>query len=510
NSKGNKVLYAFCYAYLILLFGFLAFTMSATFAPVFVSSGMRAEFFGIVISISQLIMLVFGFSLFIGRLYVSNDNEKIGYMPFTANQIFWAKFMSTYVWLFAINFIILLFSFIGYTITCGFSGLLVLAFLVALILAPIFPMLLSSIITVIILPIYNVIKKNKIVLTVVCVALICVALYYYFQIVGGDMFAVNGEDISLSNSAITTINLLSNILFFNTLIGKIAATTFTYLDSLLLLLTIGALVCLNVFLAKYIIEKSNKQIYETSQSDIKSQVGFGSSTEKTIIKKEFLSIVRFPSLMIYCSAGVILPPLFLIFANDLLAVSEIFQPLIVFSIITFMGASMQMFALSSFTREGEQFYLTKTLPISLKKLADIKVKVAFITNIFTQIASFVACLFVCNMSFAMYILVFALSIIISNAIIYFDVLFDAKKPRLIWDSIYYAMQNNTNTLKSLAITSLFIIVVGIVFAICFFTLDINSAIVVTWILAYIVGIALFIFARKLYNKNVEKYLIEIE
>ncbi len=517
NTKGNKklsgrmkALYVFCFAYLAIIFALFSYLMASSYAPVFAKADLEPQFFGIVCLIAQAVMLIFGFALFIGRLYVSNDNEKIGFMPLTANQKFWAKFMATYIWLFAINFIILLFAFIGYIVSVGFNGWMILGFLIALLVGPMFSMLIASIITVIIMPIYNVLKKNKIVLSVVAIGAICVAIYYYFKFFSSDWFGVDENEIVLSNYAINVISTICNIFYFNLVIGKVIAGGLMPLDVLIFVGIIAVLVLLNVFIAKHIVEQSEKKTYETSESGIKNQIGFGGDLQKTIMKKEFLSMVRFPSLMIYCSASLILPPIFLVFFTNLTQFAPEFQALIVFAIVTFMGAGLQYFALSSFTREGEQFYLTKTLPISLKKLADIKVSVACAVSLITQVICIIVCLFVTTMPWYMYFVVFGLSIVVSTAMVYFDVLIDAKTPRLVWESIYVAMQNNMNVLKSMIVSSLYTIILGVVFFILLSTVSFDLCLIVTWSLAWVLGILLFFYAKKLYNANVEKYLNDVE
>ncbi|MBQ8749763.1 MAG: hypothetical protein IJZ29_04785 [Clostridia bacterium] len=509
-SKGTKILYACCYLYLVIILAVISYSLSSTYAPAFTDASLVAEFFCVVFTMSQIVMLVFGFVLFIGRLYASNDNDIIGYMPLSENQIFWAKFMATYVWLFVINAIILISAFIGYAISCGFGFLLVICLILSLIIAPIFPMLLASIITTIIMPFYNALKKNKIILSVVCIALICIALYFYFQMIGSNLIAFDGEQIVLSNTAISAINLLADILFFNTILGEIVIAGFTFVDFIILIVSYALLISINVLIAKFVMRKATRNSYEESNTEINNQVKLGASINKTVLKKEFLSIVRFPSLMIYCSANLILPPLLILFSNQIFVGLDYLMPYIVFMIMTFLGSSLQMFALSSFTREREQFHFTKTLPISFKELANIKVKVALIVNVVSQILSIIACMFVMSMTFYMYIVVFVLSFIVSTAISYLDVLFDAKNPKLNWESIYTAMQNNINSVKSLAISSLFLLVFGLCFVICYFALSTIYADLIVWGVGYLLGIALLIIANKTYNKNIEKYIKEIE
>lgn len=509
-SSKMKALYVLCFVYIAIVLAGFAYLMSATYAPVFVKSNLEPQFFGMVFLIAQVVMLVFGFALFIGRLYVSNDNEKIGFMPLSSNQKFWAKFMATYIWLFGINFVILLLAFIAFIVNVGFNALLILGFLIALLVGPMFSMLIASIITVIVMPIYNVLKKNKIVLSVVAVGAICVAVYYYFKLFSGDLFGVDENEIVLSNYAINLMTTICNIFYFNFVIGKIIAGGFTIVDAVIFIAIIAVLIVLNAFIAKYIVEKSEKKTYESSESEIKNQIGLGENIEKTIMKKEFLSMIRFPSLMIYCSASLILPPIFLVLSTNLTLFNASYQALIVFAIVTFMGAGLQYFALSSFTREGEQFYLTKTLPLSLKKLADIKVSVACSVNLITQAISIIVCLFVTSMPWYMYIVVFGLSIVVSTAIVYFDVLFDAKNPKLVWESIYVAMQNNMNVLKSMAISTLYTIILGIAFLVLARFVNFDLCLIIVWSLAWILGVALLFYAKKKYNANVAKYLENIE
>lgn len=510
SSAKMKTMYIICFAYLGAIFAIFSYLMASTYAPLFVQSNLVPQFFCIVLLCAQLVMLIFGFALFIGRLYISNDNEKIGYMPFTANQKFWAKLMATYVWLFAINLVILLSAFVGYIVAVGFNALMILGFIIALLVGPLLSMLFASIITVIILPIYNVLKKNKIVLSVVAVAVLCVAIYYYFKVFSSDLFGAEGAQIVLSGYAINLITTICNIFYVNLFIGKIVAGTFALLDALFLVLTLVALIGLNVIIAKYITDKAEKKTYEESESGIKNQMGLGLNADIALIKKELLSIIRFPSLMIYCSASLILPPLFLAFFTNITALPTSFQALLVFAIVTFVGSGMQMFALSSFTREGEQFYLTKTLPISLKRVADIKATFAFLVSLATEMVAIIVCLFVTNLEWYMFFVIFGLSIIVSMAMIYFDVLFDAKSPRLVWDSIYNAMQNNMNVTKSVVVSSLYTLILVAVFIILLNTVPLQMCLISVWSLAWVLGVLMLFYAKKLYSTKIEEYLNRIE
>lgn len=512
-SMKTKVLYGFVYAYLIGLMFFMCNTAIKAFAPSFIAQDLTAELFSLVLLVSQIAMLVLGFALFIGRLYVSDDNEKIGYMPLSANQIFWAKFMSSFVWFFAINFVILTSCLIGYLSVASFSGQLLLAYLLALIFAPLFSMLLSCILAVIIIPVFNKLKKNKIILSVVLITLICVVFYYYFKLINSEFFLPDAETglIALSTSAVATIKSIANIFFFNTAIGQVVNGTASFENMCLFVVYYVALFIINAIIGRYIVDKSNKKSYEKAEDIVKNQLSLGVDAEKALLKKELITLARFPSFLVYCSVSLILAPiaLFFLFSNDTSAVGA-FAPLVLFALLIFLCGGMQMFALSSFTREGGQFYFTKTLPLTFKQIANIKLKIALFANYVCLALSLIVALLFANLAWYMYIIIFSIVTIVSTALAILSTLYDAKSPRLVWENIYSALQNNISSLKILLIAMTIIIAFAIVFVLTMFTLPPLFASILSWSISATIAIVLLCISVKKYRKNIEKYLQEVE
>ena len=517
-SKSGKVGIAIAFVYLGLMFGFMIVMSVLSLGGVFVGEGLTQQFIALMLGIDQIVLIVFGVALIIGTLYLANDYDLLSTFPVSNTVVFWAKLAKVYVVLAGISLYICLVSGITLATITSMGILYYFMLLVCALLAPILSICIATLLIIGIMPVLNALRKYKIVLSLIGLALICVALYFYFQLFSTDFFAFDEESaITLSTYAISVINGICNFVFFDFAMGGLILGQSILINLLIVLAVSIGLIVINTLLAKFTIKKAIDRLHEQTDELTVSRLTDSVDRKNVLLKREWLSIVRFPSLLFYCSVSIFLPPILLSFISSSgntfpLVGNDMFASLTVFAIIIFMGESLQFFGLSSFTREGSSFELLKTLPVSMKEISNTKVKVALFSTIITIVACLVVGIIVFNLQWYYVALIGLSSVLFSVGVAYLTVLLDAKHPRLEWDNIYNALQNNPNSIKLMGISALLLLAMAGVALLCLFVIPMSMLLmnVIIWGFIFALSLVFAVTLKNRYNKYIELYLNKIE
>jgi len=254
---------------------------------------------------------------------------------------------------------------------------------------------------------------------------------------------------------------------------------------------------------------------ESGENINKNQLNLEKNTFLTLLKREWLSISRYPSLFIYCAINVILTPIMIFMmggAMNGIVLNESIMAFEVLAVVVFFGASMQMLSISAFTREGENFYTLKALPLSLKKQAWVKIVFAAIPSIFTALVSSICGVIAFNIAWYYFLIIFVIGSLVSVALVFITTLVDAKAPRLHYDTIYSALQNHPASIIAMAINSAFIVVVILLFLLLtmLIKIDIVISIIILWCFISIYAISLLVVSIVKFNKSIDDYLNLVE
>jgi ABC-2 type transport system permease protein len=485
-------------------------------SPIYVKEGLSIQFINIVYIAIEIVLMIFSFFLIINSLYFSKENKILMTLPIKYSTIYFSKMVSIYIYLCAISFLLVMSSSITFGIMYNMSFFFYLFSFLSVFILPIYSICISSFIVFIVINFLSLIKNNRIVTYILSFLLIGFAMFLYYYFIKKTMMLDLSEtsNISLSVESKNILNILGKIFFFNTSIIHLEFLDNFGINLLLFVAGILLFLLLIYLLSSLCFEKGVKSVNENSQNSGEIKSNYDTKSIKiALLKKDLKDIFRNNILLYYIVIEIAFPALFMLILNiDSVSMKNMGSISIILSIsfLLFMGSSIDIVALSSFTREGSEFYLTKTLPIPLKVLGDTKCKTAIIFSIISAIVSSISLLIVGMVNFWQMFLVLIISSLYFVANTYFCVLFDAQNPKLIYDNIAHALQNNINSLKAMG-TSMIGAMIPILsfFILLRFSLQVDLVVLISLLISLIFGIIFLIIAHMIYSKNIEKTLNNI-
>lgn len=515
KSKKTKVALSFAYVYLAAVFGFAVYYLVGSFAPIFSAENLLSEFIMLVLIVLQVITLLFGITLIISGLYFSKDYEVFATLPISEKVYFWAKILKIYLFLAVLSLFFTIMVIIAFASVFAISVWFVLSLVVVSLIAPFISMAIATALVVLFMPLFNRFKKYKLTMSILGAIIVGVLFYFYFSFANSGIFDVENTTITLSQNFKNVINILKNVLFIDYSLSNLVLKNDILMNLSIIFAFVTFILLINYLLSKLAYKQGVRYAMEIGENINKNQLKIEKNTFFMLLKREWLSISRYPSLFIYLSINIILTPiLILIMGGSMngLSMDSALKAFEVFAVIVFFGSSLQMISISAFTREGENFYTLKSLPVSLKKQADVKLVFAIISIVISSLVNVSVSIFAFKISSLYALLIFVLSLIIGIAMALLTILVDAKKPRLHSDTVYSALQNHPATIMSMAINSLFILVGVVLFVVMLMAmkLDFTTCILIEWIYIGVYSVGLMIIAYIKYNRNIEKYLLEVE
>lgn len=515
QSKKMKIGLIFAYIYLAGVFGFMTYSLTSMFAPIFAVENMSVQFLTLAFLIIQVITLLFGVVLIIGGLYFAKDYEIFSSLPISEKTYFWAKILKIYLFLAILSLFFVILVTISYASVISVGVGFVLCMLLAGLIAPLISMSIATALTVLLMPIINRLKKYKILMSIIGSILIGVIFYFYFRFAGSGIFEVGENAITLSNNFKNVVNFLSKVLFVDNSLANLVLGYNTIMHFGIVFVSLLVLLGINYLLSLLAYKQGARYALENSENINKNQLDLEKNTFLTLLKREWLSISRYPSLFIYCAVSVILTPILVFMMGTTMSgiiINESIMAFEVLAIVMFFGASMQMLSISSFTRESENFYTLKSLPLSLKKQAWAKVIFALIPSVLTALISSICGIIAFKLSWYYFLIIFIVGSLVCIAMVFITTLVDAKSPRLHYDTIYSALQNHPASIIAMAINSAFIVVVILLFLLLtmLIKIDIVISIIILWCFIAIYAISLLVVSIVKFNKSIEDYLNLVE
>lgn len=452
-------------------------------------------------------------------LYFSKDLKVLLRMPIKSINILHSKIINMIISEYEMELIMLAIPMIVYGIITNVGFLFYVYMVAILIVIPIIPILITSLVIAIIMRFTNFIKnKSKVMYITIILAIFVVSLI---------TSSFNSVD-EISASIFTEIVLQTNgiaekIADYFILIKPIMNTLLNY-DNIEGLKNLAIYILENIIcyvLIIFIISKiylkgaigasinSNKKINKSNEEitikDFKKK-----NKNITYIKKEIKILERTPIFYIQCILLPILYPLsmFLIvlglaaFSNWLgfnlwTKFNEIATT--TFGVAIFLGTG-QVFYMMNFTsiigisKESKNAIITKYIPIKLTEQFKLKISLGVIIN-FISIILVTCFYYMCtnNMITSLSLLIVLIQINIIGE--KYKLLVDLNKPQLAWDSEYTMMKQNTNVMYELFYT---LILGGILFAMS----KIITNIIIFLIIDFIILLAINIIINNYINKKV--------
>ena len=409
----------------------------------------------------ELVNVFFGLKSMLGTVYMSNDSDMLLALPVKTVTIFMSKLDVFYIVEFFSTLVMLAATLLplGIGLSAGagyFAALIFGAFLI-----PLISLLAVAILSVPLLLVSNLFRNKGAVGTIIYVLLFgaLMALYMWFVVsLGWGTGDFNGADVgAMLDGILESVSSAAAYLYPNVwLSGAFTAATFggwignfaLFLLSALVLLGLTVLLSGKIFL--WNMRKSQENAGKGAK---KTTYKFaGGNKIPSLLAADFKNMLRTSSLGFYCLTQVVVIPvcvvIYCLALKDVGGEGEMQNLLSMVSrvMLVIMGPMTCVTAASSVSREGENFYLIKTLPVKPSQYAWAKLIISLIFNGAAFALSVVfECIFVkigIVVGLLDFLTVFCASAGVSAAL----VLIDMKNPRLKWTTVQQGLKNNPSSL----------------------------------------------------------------
>lgn len=527
NNK-SKLGMAFLYLFLIVYLGGIIGFLSYNVIDGLISIQQEAVFIGLIL------LMTIGFTLFqsifssINVLYFTKDSEYILPLPLKPSEIILARTNVIIIMEYIVELIISLVPLIIYGVMTGAGVIYYITMLIALILIPIFPVLLISTIVMFVMSFSKIVRnKNRFQLIATVIVLI-------FSIVLGMSFSTFDEEITQEQmiQLVMQANGLVDLIkgYFPTLTPLTTALTTTSLFEVLIsiLETIGisfiALI-IYVFIAEKIYFKGLVgNLFSGSKKkgkvDLSKNNFRNSKLYKSYIGKEFKLLFRNPIFLMQCLVPAVLIPIIMIgiFAlnfkdisqEELQEITSLIptDTLVVVSVILGIIQFFFMFSYISITaisRDGNNAVFMKYAPVSLYKQYMYKIAPNYIINTIMIILTLVMLQYFLKMPLITLALIFVISMVMSALQSILMLIIDLKKPKLEWDSEYAVVKQNMNLMYPMILS---LVNIGVIVLVTMFTGSMGTY-VGSGVLLLLYGGLTYLVSNYLYknqNKLAEKIM----
>ena len=450
-------------------------------------------------------------------LYFSKDLKVFLRMPIKPKNLLHSKMLNMIVSEYEMELIMLAIPMIVYGILTNVSLTFYIYMIAILLILPIIPILITSLVIAIIMRFTNKIKNKS---KVIYITLILTTL-----IVGVITSSFNSQQ-DLSVSAVKNVILKANgvaetIADYFVLIKPIMNTMLNYdnIDGLknLIIYAIENIICYVFviwFMSKIYLKGAigatinSKKNTKSRDAELTIKDFKKKNKYRTYIAKELKTLVRTPIFCIECIIVPILYPFFIFFVIIGMTEFASFVGLDLWGKIRNVAvepfglaitlAVGQIFYMMNFTsiiaisRESQNAMITKFIPITLKKQFDLKI---FLGMTFNMIASVLVTVFyyMCTNDWLVTIIIFVMLYLINRMGEKFKLLIDLHKPQLVWDTEYTMMKQNTNVMYELFYS---LIVGGILYLISLITPTSRIFLIVIFLILSIVNIINDIYIKK--------------
>ncbi len=454
-------------------------------------AGANQGIVAMLVLLCQSLVLLLGLPSLITGVFMPKDADKLLYLPVKPSTIFLAKLTVAYlneVITTAVTILFLLLPYgLGSSVGVGYYLMLV----PALLLIPLLPILIGTIVAMPIAILLSKVNKNALGKTLVTVLFfaLCIVLYMFI------MISLTKLEASMPNGEITTEQLLTllqgvinqlsaKMVYVHTnyvLAGSLVTVNFVdwVVNVLFTLAEFIVLGALTILIAKpfYRYMLAN-QVEGGISSSKKSKLTYSAkptSVLKQLIVTDLKRTLRDSQLGFQSFAGIVLMPLLVIvfgvsinadLAEDVInfadPVYQLIAPVALVAYFTLLGCCTNVLGLYPVTRENRSFYVLKTLPISFNKILIAKVIlstllmiiVSFLTTIVAVIVMHVAWYSAIGMMIVLSLVGFGSQCITTHI--------DLKDPKFGWSNFQQSLKNSKNTWIATLIGFVAMLVIGLI------------------------------------------------
>ena len=483
---------------------------------------------------SVFLIIFFGMFQIISYFYFSKDIKLLTPLPIKPKYYLLSKFFVIYIWELIISLFIIAPIFIIYGIYEHLFLYQWVTMIISLLFIPLIPLVIVGFITIILMNITNASKHKDALRMIGYVVLIggllFIQMFMYRNLIPEDpegqikLFEnlVNNSSYFLERFSryypvSKLIELSINGTFFEALLGVIGLIVVS-----LLLVFLLSLFLEKVFIRSYLNEQNN----DTLKKKVKHGKVKSKPVSLAIAKIDFLTLLKEPVFVFNTLAVVVLLPVIIVITSVFTSGNDQMgffidtyneyktQAWLLVTLFFVVTSSMIPITSTTFSREGKNNWIMRSLPISAKDHILGRAITAFFTQLSFNLIMIVIIIillmrndFPINDSIIYGIACFITSIILSVPIFFSSIYIDLKRPMLKWENPQQPVKQNMNVLITLSIGLIYGILLFLSYQFVFSKVLNN---IIIFIIYLIVGIILSILTYRFLEKNFDKNLIEME
>ena len=513
----------FLYFYVAFINGFSFFQISS-YLEATQESYLLSPLLGLML---VAIGLFFGLFTVISMFFTASDNHLWVPLPLKIEEIFTARFISTYLFLLLIQMMFVFPAFVGYNIVSQPGILSYLGQIIIFLAIPVLVIAIAFIVIALISRIVN-IQKNRKLFQVISGILILV-FSFGISFAGSSFGGTMGDEIDLLVTAVKSMSESLKWASFMTMFTDGAFINQGYL-SIVLPLVVLVVAALFFFLAYWLASK----IYHASLFSVDvTKRKRKETTDKTVVKttspalaffkNEVRTIFRSSTYTLNLAAPILMVLIITIISaigglssipeeqsNLVELIGFIFDPQYGHLLTIGVGASafffmMNMISATAFTREGNNAQLLKIYPVNVRDILYGKMLLGFLINEVVMTLFIITLGIIAKANFFI-ILAYVIAITLVNVVMnYISVLLDARFPLLNWTNEIEAAKQNKNVLIAMGINFLITtIIIGLSVPIYFMELPFGLAFVFLISILILVIVVLELVVHKLEPKLLKK------
>lgn len=435
---------------------------------IFISAEMQHEFLTYFMLILLVVQLIYGLVASLKTLYLKTDSSILK-LPVNGNMIFGAKFLYLYVKELTFTLILALPILIMFGIKTAQGVMFFLMLFPSILVLPIIPYFLAILLSAPALFIMRLFRNKFLVILLFYIVMLTIgftAYIFVLRFVLNTLESSNVKDV-FSDGTLFNIKLFASYLYLPQLF-KNCLMNYHFWQSVVILcacvLTLGVLVywfANKVYFNIVLLSAEGEE-----RSFKKSTRVVDRTPRKALMIKEFKNIFRSPNYSFQYLTMVVTTPLMVFFSSKIASNigvsalgSAILPGIVVLVLIMFLSMGTS-FSATSVTREGENFFHTKIIPVPFKE----QVKVKFEMYLFVSVpAVFVSCLVLCLAGFISFLQGLLIAVAVSFIIvgnIARSILLDIKRPQFLYLENGEVSANNKNIASSISVGLIISILMG--------------------------------------------------
>lgn len=485
---------------------------------------------GIILSLgivaSGFVIFFFGIFYVISTFYFSMDIENLIPLPFKPSQIIAAKFIVVVVYEYVVELLFLGPILVVYGIKSSAGLVYYIYALLTFLALPVIPLAFASIIVMILMRFVNIGKKKDLFKLLGSFLAIGVAVGVNIAI---QKFANNALDeefilnalIEGNNSFVRIIsNLFPGLSYAATGLSQSNTMSGLY-DMLIFFAMTFGLFALFIVLGERLyfkgvlgISESDSKKKELTDAEM-AKSSAKNSALRTYVAKELRVLFRTPAFLLNCVITNFLWPVFLLIpllsgSGDLgslpnlgnLIAKNNAEPLVVaigFAAIIFASSSNGITA-TAISREGDNFFTNKYIPLSYTKQITGKIIPGIILSTVASLLLLIVTVFLLSIPLYLAMIIFVLGILGTLMCSMLGIVIDIFNPKLVWDNEQKAVKQNLNVLFHLLSG---VIIAGLIILLVVLR-SLSFAATTTVIIGFTVGVSILLY-KLLTTKGVQVY-----